>query len=88
LLACVIGDEEDVHGPQGGCLIVNVVPKGSCSKVMQGQRGGGGRVGRIKNFTTLKMKASNWTRTNMFVLMNRMKEERTHSCINYVLQKH
>jgi hypothetical protein len=93
LLEFVIGEEEDVHGPQGGCLIVNVVPKGSCNKVLQGQRGGGGKVGitrrgRITNFTTPKKKAYNWTRTNMFVLMNRRKEERTHSCINYVLQEH
>ncbi len=89
----VIGDEENVHGPQGGCLIVNVVPKSSCNKVVQGQRGGGGRVGRTKrgqitNFTTPKMKASDWTKTNIFVLMNRRKEERTQSCINYVLQEH
>ncbi len=78
----VIGDEEDVHGPQGGCLIVNVVPKGSCNKIVQGQRGGGGRVGRTKrarivNFTTPKMKASNWTRTNMCLcswIEGRMKE--------------
>jgi hypothetical protein len=60
---------------------------------MQGQRGGGGRVGRtrrgrITNFTTPKMKAFNWTKTNMFVFMNRRKEERTHYCINYVLQEH
>lgn len=88
----VIGDEENVHGPQGGCLIVNVFLEGSCSKIMQGQRGGGGRVGRIRrritNFATPKMKAFKWTRTNMFVFMNRRKEERTHFCINYVLQKH
>ncbi len=42
----LIGNEEDVHGPQGGGLIVNVVSKGSCSKVVQGQRGRGGRVGK------------------------------------------
>ncbi len=56
---------------------------------MQGQRGGGGRVRRTKkrritNFTTPKMKAYNWTRTNMFVLMNRRKEER---CRNPTLAK-
>jgi hypothetical protein len=89
----VIGDEEDVHGPEGGSLIVNVVLKGSCSKVMQGQRGGGGRVGRtrrgrIMNFTTPQMKAFNWTKTNVFMLMNIRKEEKTHSCINYILQEH
>jgi len=57
------------------------------------KRGGGGRVGRtrrgrITNFTTPKMKASTSIRTNMFVLMNRRKEERTHFYINYVWQEH